>query len=143
MEAGRVCVKLRLCAVTCFVLAGIVPICGARPHPSKNKASDSDYLAALATANRFLNAWQSGDLETGMVLLSDRARRSQSAESLEKLFSRTSNRAFEINHGKCDRGSYHFPVVMLTGDGNHVHRKVSEIVLVSASKADWVIDKLP
>jgi hypothetical protein len=137
-------VNLRLWAVICFVLVGIAPIHGARPHaPSKTKASDSDYVAALATANRFLNAWQTGDLETGMVLLSDRARRSQSADALENLFSRTSDRAFEINHGKCERGACHFPIVMLTGDGNHIHRKFSEIVLVNAGKADWVVDKLP
>ncbi len=143
MGAGPVLVNSQLAKVMCLVVLSTAAIGSAHQHSSKNKVADSDYVAALATANRFLNAWQTGDLETGMVLLSDRVRRSQSAESVENLFSRTSNRAFEINHGKYDRGTYHFPVVMLTGDGSRVHRKFSEIVLVNASKADWVVDKLP
>ena len=143
MVAGPVLVNLQLSKLICFVLLSTAAIGSARQHSSKNKVADSDYVAALATANRFLNAWQTGDLETGMILLSDRVRRSQSAESVEILFTRTSTRAFEVNHGKCERGGCRFPVVLLTGDKNLVHRKFSEIVLVSAGKADWVVDKVP
>jgi len=45
--------------------------------------ADPDYVFALGTANRFLHAWQTGDLETGMVLLSDRMRHWQDPEKLE------------------------------------------------------------
>jgi len=45
-----------------------------------------DYVFALATANRFLHAWQTDDLETGMVLLSDRVRHSQDPEKFEQFW---------------------------------------------------------
>ncbi len=143
MVAGPVLVNLRLSKLICFALLSTAATGSARQHSSKNKIADSDYVVALATANRFLNAWQTGDLETGMILLSDRVRRLQSAESIENLFSRTSAHAFEIDHGKCEHGSCRFPVVMLSGDKNQVHRKFSAIVLVNAGKAEWVVDKVP
>jgi hypothetical protein len=127
-----------------LLLAGMTPLCGARQHvPAKLKATETGYVQALAIANRFLNAWQTGDLETGMFLLSDRARRSQTAESLENLFSRSSDRAFEINRGKSDRGRYRFPVMMISGENSHIHRKFSEIILISTGKNEWAVDQLP
>ena len=127
-----------------LLLIGVTPLSGARHHVStKSKATDGGYVLALASANRFLNAWQTGDLETGTVLLSDHARRSQTVESLETLFSRASERAFEINRGKGKRGRYRFPVVIISREDNRVHRKFSEIILVNTGKNDWVVDKLP
>jgi hypothetical protein len=137
-------VNLQLSKFLFLVLLSLAPICSARQRgTSKIKANEPQYLLALATANRFLNAWQTGDLETGTLLLSDQARRSRTAESLEKVFARESSRAFEISHGKCDHGACHFPVVMLSGDGTQVRRKFSEIVLIDTSKNDWVVEKLP
>ena len=45
-----------------------------RQSPKAAAVADAGYVFALGIANRFLNAWEAGDLETGMVLLSDRVR---------------------------------------------------------------------
>ena len=104
---------------------------------------DPDYVFALATANRFLRAWQSDDLETGMVLLSDRVRHSQSPEKIEQFFAGTPDRAFEIARGQGNRGRYRFPVVLVTATGTRLRRRSSEITVVNTGKNDWVVDKLP
>jgi hypothetical protein len=98
---------------------------------------------ALAAANRFLHAWQTGDLENGMVLLGDNVRHSQNADKLEQFFSSGTNRAFEITRGHGHQGHYSFPVVLVTTRGSHVTRKFSEIIVVDTGKNDWVVDKLP
>ena len=136
--------NLRLLGLASLLLLGVMPVSGAHRHVSKRvKTSEAEYVLALAAANRFLSAWQTGDLETGALLLSDRARRSRTAESLETLFARGADRAFEISRGKADRGCYRFPVVMVSGENNRVRRKFSEFILVNTGKNDWVVDQLP
>jgi hypothetical protein len=136
-------VKFRLAAI----LLLFVPLpswAGPRPHSAKPSAlNDSGYVFALGTANRFLHAWQTGDLETGMVLLSDHVRHSHNAEALEELFSSGSDRAYEIGRGKGHPGRYRFPVVLVTKSGGGLHRTFSEIILVRTGKNDWAVDKLP
>ena len=100
-------------------------------------------MFALATANRFLHAWQTGDLETGMVLLSDNARRAHAPEEFEHIFSGGSNRGFEIMAGKGNRGRYRFPVVLVTLRGARVRHRVSELIVVNTGKDDWAVDRLP
>ncbi len=117
---------------------------GPHRHSAKSATlSDPGYVFALATANRFLHAWQTGDLETGMVLLSDHVRSSHDAETLEQLFSSGSDRAYEITRGQGHPGRYRFPVVLVTKSGGGLHRTFSEIVLVETGKNDWAVDKLP
>ena len=113
-----------------------------RPAPQENP-SDPGYAFALAAANHFLHAWQTGDLENGMVLLSDGVRHSQNADKLEQLFSNATNRAFEITRGHGHQGRYSFPIVLVTPRGSHLTRKFSEIILIETGKNDWVVDKLP
>jgi hypothetical protein len=113
------------------------------PHPSKAKAEDPGYVYALAVANHFLNAWQTGDVETGMVLLSDHVRQSRDASEVEQLFASGANRAYEIGHGTGGGSRYSFPVALTTESGGKVHRKHSEIVVVKAGRNDWTVDKLP
>ena len=61
---------------------------GSHNHPAKQAPpSDPGYVFALAAANHFLHAWQTGDLENGTVLLSDGIRHSQNADKLEQFFS--------------------------------------------------------
>jgi len=98
---------------------------------------------ALAAANHFLHAWQTGDLENGMVLLSDGIRHSQNADKLEQFFSNPKDRAFEIARGHGHKGRYSFPVVLVTAGASHLTRRSSEIILVETGKNDWVVDKLP
>ena len=138
--------KIRL--VTCLFLLSVfltTPV-GARSkvHPAKQEnLSDPGYVFALAAANHFLHAWQTGDLEDGTVLLSDGIRHSQNADKLEQFFSNAKDRGFEITRGHGHQGRYTFPVVLVTSRGSHITRRSSEIILLETGKNDWVVDKLP
>jgi hypothetical protein len=114
-----------------------------RPPPKEASPSDPGYLFALATANRFLHAWQAGDLANGMVLLSDGLRHSENADKLEQFFAAETERAFEIRTGRGHHGRYSFPVVLLAPRGAHMARRSSEMIVVNTGKNDWVVDKLP
>ena len=133
------CVSL----LTVFLTAPAWP--RAHGHPARQESpSDPGYVFALAAANHFLYAWQTGDAENGMVLLGDSVRHSQNADKLELFFSNAKDRAFEITRGHGHPGRYSFPVVLVTPRGSsHVTRKFSEIVLVETRKNDWVVNKLP
>jgi hypothetical protein len=105
---------------------------------------DSNYFSALVAADRFLQAWQSGDTETAISLLTERAKRGVNPGDLDKLFSASDPSAYEIDHGKrVKRGRYEFPVVMVNRTSNKLHRKLSSIVIVNTSNNDWAVDKLP
>jgi hypothetical protein len=135
-------VKIRL--AVCLLLATVPLWARSHGHPAKQEnTSDPAYVHALTAANHFLHAWQMGDMESGMVLLGDRVRRSQNADKLEQFFSNAANRAFEIERGRRHHGRYSFPVVLVTAAGSNVNRRSSEIILVDAGKNDWVVDKLP
>lgn len=135
-------VKIRL--AVCLFLATLPLGARSHSHPAKQESiSDPAYVYALTAANRFLHAWQTGDVEAGMVLLGNRVRRSQNADSLDQLFSNATDRAFEIERGRRHNGRYSFPVVLVTAGGPHVTRRSSEIIMVDAGKNDWVVDKLP
>jgi len=70
---------------------------GSHSHPAKQAVpTDPGYVFALAAATHFLHAWQTGDLENGMVQLSDGIRHSQNADKLEQFFSNATNRAIEL-----------------------------------------------
>ena len=117
---------------------------GSNKHRANTPApTDPGYVLALATANRFLHAWQAGDLETGMVLLTDHVRHSQNPEKFEQFFSGQTDRAFEIASGIGNRGRYRFAVVLVTNQGNRVRRRFSEIIVINTGKNDWAVDKLP
>jgi hypothetical protein len=139
-------VKIRLAA--CFSLLTVfltTPVwAGSHSRPAKQASpSDAGYAYALTAANHFLHAWQTGDVENGMVLLGDRVRHSQNADKLEQFFSNATNRGFEITRGHGHHGLYSFPVVLVTLRGSHITRKFSEIILVETGKNDWMVDKLP
>jgi hypothetical protein len=137
-------IKLSFAAAMILLLSH--PMWAGDPHKRHSNAppqTNPDYVFALATADRFMHAWQTGDPETGMVALSDRARHSQDPDKVEQFFSGGSNRAFEIAHGTGNRGRYRFAVVLVTSAGSHVHRRLSEIIVINTGKNDWVVDKLP
>ena len=112
-------------------------------HSNPPTPADPGYVFALATANRFLHAWQMGDLETGMVLLSDRVRHSQDPEKIEQFFSGDTDRAFEITRGQRNHGRYRFAILLVTAEWSRIRRRSSEIIVVNTGKNDWVVDKLP
>jgi hypothetical protein len=105
---------------------------------------DSEYVSALAAADHFLQAWQSGDAENGIPLLTEHAKKNENPDDLDKFFSAREPSAFEIDRGKrVKRGRYEFPVVMVSRISNKLHRKFSSIVIVNTSGNDWAVDKLP
>jgi hypothetical protein len=111
-------------------------------------ALDSSYVSALAAADRFLQAWQSGDVEGGMVLLTSHAKESATAAVVETFFSNPEPSAYEINHGKLVKPDrYEFPVVLVGTRGvskkNRLRRSFSSIIVVDTGNNDWAVDKLP
>jgi len=137
-------VKIPLAAFLFFLMAPLWIWAGSHSHPAKQEApSDSGYVFALGAANHFLHAWQTGDLENGMVELSDGIRHSQNADKLELFFSSGAGGGFEIARGHGHPGRYSFPVVLVTARRSHLTRRSSEIVVVETGKNDWVVDKLP
>jgi hypothetical protein len=95
------------------------------------------YIAALAAADRLLQAWQSGDVENGMALLTSHAKEAATTDVVEKFFSNAGPAAYEIGRGK-------FPVVLVTSDSKkHARRKFSSIVVINTGNNDWAVDKLP
>jgi hypothetical protein len=142
-------VKIRLSAnpllLTVLLIVFISPSwAGSHSHRAKQEnPTDPGYVLALATADRFLHAWQTGDIENGMVQLSDKVRRSENADKVEQFFSDAKDRAFEITRGNGQPGRYHFPVVLVWTRGSRITRRVSELILVETGKNDWVVDKLP
>jgi hypothetical protein len=111
-----------------------------RPTP----ALEPGYVAALAAADHFLQAWQSGDVENGMVLLSSSAKKTATTDAVEKFFSNPGPSAYEIGRGKPrKRGRYEFPVVLIGNSKNHARRRFSSIAMVDTGKNEWAVDKLP
>jgi len=106
--------------------------------------SDPSYSIALATANRFLHAWQTQDHEAGIMMLSDSVRERTSLDQLQAFFSPSEQAAFEIQHGsRMNGGEYVFPVVLFGVEESAQRPHICRIVVMRTSKGDWVVDKLP
>ncbi len=106
--------------------------------------SDSDYTHALAAADRFLQAWQGGDIETGTVMLTTHAKNRTKRDQLERLFSNSAPAAYEIERGKwLRRGRYEFPIVLLSVPPNKTPRRFANIIVLNTGHNDWAVDKLP
>jgi hypothetical protein len=124
--------------VFCFVSATLF----ARAPKAAFHPRDPAYRSALATANRFLRAWQVEDHETGIIMLTDSARRHTSPQLLQTFFSPGSQAAYEIAHGKrLSSGAYVFPVALF-GLGSS-HSRYCKIIVTRAGKDEWAVDRLP
>ena len=113
---------------------------------TRSSALDPGYVPALAAADHFLQAWQSGDVESGTALLSSHAREAVTSEDVETFFSQPVPSAYEIERGKLlKRGRYEFPVVLVarTARGTRPRRHFSSIIVVNTGNNDWAVDKLP
>ncbi|SRR6266567_970232 len=112
-------------------------------NSSRLHSDDPAYSSALAAANRFLQAWQTQDHETGIIMLTDSARQQTSPELLQIFFSPGAQAAYEIAHGRrINPGEYIFPVVLFgVSDKSRPH--FSKIVVTRAGKDDWAIDRVP
>lgn len=132
-------------------LAALILCAALLPSPLAAKtrpasALDSGYVSALATADHFLQAWQSGDVENGMVLLSSHAKETATTDVVERFFSNPGPSAYEIERGKAvKRGRYEFPVVLVrvTAKNGRARRRFTSIVVVNTGNNDWAVDKLP
>jgi hypothetical protein len=129
-----------------FVLWAPLSSAAAGAKPRTAPALDPSYDFALAVANHFLQAWQSGDVENGTVLLTGHAKQALSRDDLDRFFSNPDPSAYEIDRGTLKKhGRYEFPVVLVTSASKnpHVRRRFSTIVIVNTGKNDWAVDKLP
>jgi hypothetical protein len=119
----------------------------ARNRPAPSFVRDGNYAAALAVANRFLQAWQSQNQEDGLFLLSDAAKQHVSEERLQEFFEHGSVAAYEIERGKAlSSRRYTFPVVLLgvaSGGGNRMRPHLSQIVVARTDSDDWAVERLP
>jgi len=115
-----------------------------RTAPARTSAAGTDYIHALAAADRFLQAWQGEDVETGTVLLTSHAKARIDRDELDRLFTNSAPGAYEIERGKVlRRGCYEFPIVLLSGSAKKLKRHFSSIVVLNTGHNDWAVDKLP
>ena len=129
-----------------FVLWGPLSPAAAAANPITAPALDPGYVSALAVANHFLQAWQSGDVESGTVLLTGHAKEALNREALDRFFSNPDPSGYEIDRGTLvKRGRYEFAVVLVTSASKspRIRRRFSSIVIVNTGKNDWAVDKLP
>ncbi len=148
--------RLAACGSLALLFIFIIPTTASAHKPSiksVSKASpskiDRDYVAALATANRFLYAWQAQDQENAIVMLTNNAKRGTSEERLRVFFSpgMGAQQSYQISRGRrVTSGRYSFPVGLFVSDpAKHAgspSARYSEVVVVKV-KDDWAVDKLP
>ena len=113
-------------------------------------SGDRDYVAALATANDFLHAWQTSDRPAAILLLSDSAKHHTSEDRLEGLLTPGVGtlQSYEITRGtRLKSGLYSFPVALfIIGTGRTakpIRPHLSHIVVIRTGRDDWAVDKLP
>lgn len=115
-----------------------------RTAPAKSSVGGADYTRALAAADRFLQAWQGGDMETGTVMLTSHAKGKINHDELERLFANSAPAAYEIERGRLlQRGRYQFPIVLLSSSPKKPQRRFASIVVLNTGHNDWAVDKLP
>ncbi len=130
-------------AVALFALLTAPSWARSKPTPPV----DPDYIHALATANHFLQAWQSQDHETAILLLSDRLKQRSPDALLDGLTTSSAcPQSFEIGRGKkLAPGRYQFPIALFQTPSKTkwTRPQTAALVVVKAGKSDWAIDKLP
>jgi hypothetical protein len=146
------CAKLCALGAALSLALCLVPVVGAAAgaRSSKERSSPvagSDYIAALATANHFLHAWQTGDQVTGILLLTDNARKHSSEENFSAFFTTSTRPAYEIARGKkLKTGRYLFPIALFDLPENPRDPKRArqlQLIVCRTGKDDWAVDKLP
>ena len=139
--------RRRVLAVAIAVLiVQFVPRAMARTRP-RLATFDRDYSSALATADRFLHAWQTQDAESGILLLSDRARQRTEEARVHDFFFAERSGSFEVGRGKkVAVGRYEFPVALFAPDAARTREsrpKMVSLIVVKVGHDDWAVDQLP
>jgi hypothetical protein len=122
------------------ILLSTLSLAAKKPVP----AADPDYIFALGAADHLLQSWESGDLEAGVVMLTDAAKQNISESQLDDFFAteKQGPRGFELSHGKrLDAGKYDFPVALF--EGKNKPPRLSHLIVIKESKNEWVVDRLP
>jgi hypothetical protein len=135
-----------LCRLLSLILCFSLPLSPLAAKTAPASAMDPSYVAALAATDHFLQAWQSGDVENGMVLLTSHAKEAATTDVVDRFFSNAVPLAYEIGRGKLvKRGRYEFPVVLVSGGSKSTRwrRRFSSIMVVDTGNNDWAVDKLP
>jgi hypothetical protein len=83
----------RLLSLILSVSLLTLPLAGKTPPGS---APGPGYSPALAAADHLLQAWQSGDVENGMALLTSHAKEAATTDVVEQFFSNARPSAYEI-----------------------------------------------
>jgi hypothetical protein len=136
-----------LCTASVFLISAILgPEGQAKTKSRTSPVVDQNYIAALATANRFLYAWQNHDQETALLLLTDAAKNRISEDQLSALLEGSAPVTYEITRGKkLNPGRYAFPIALFQPTGQHrwMHPHYSQLIILNTGKDGWAIDKLP
>jgi len=104
---------------------------------------DAEYLSALATADRFLGAWITDQLDLAESMLTQP--RDESDGDIEALLIIACPCAFEIRHGKRVRPClYTFPIVFYQppAGNSRISVRISTIT-VSRTGDQWAVQKIP
>jgi hypothetical protein len=128
-----------------LIVAVLVGNAFARARTAGKTAIDSDYVAALSLANRFLSAWQNRDHEAALLMLTNSAKQHTTEERFGAFISGNGGQqAFLITTGKkISSGRFDFPVALFDSSGTSVHRRFSHIIVIRAGKDEWAVDTLP
>ena len=141
-------VNVRVLHGVMFLLLCWLPATAAGKSKSQRTTSvDQNYVAALATAHHFLQAWETHDQETAVLLLSDAARKHVSDEQLTNFLDEEAPAAYEIAHGRKIRaGLYAFPIALFPQSSEPrraIHPRYANLIILNTGKNGWAIDKLP
>ncbi|MGA8213185.1 MAG: hypothetical protein WB799_06300 [Candidatus Sulfotelmatobacter sp.] len=142
----RLCEALRPVASSLILCVSLLWLLSPLAAKTAGQALDPGYVPALGVADRFLQAWQAGDVESGTVLRSSHAKEAATTDVVERFFSNPAPSAYEIGRGRLlKRGRYEFPVVLVSGTSKNVRprRRFSSIIVVNTGNNDWAVDKLP
>jgi hypothetical protein len=145
---GFVLARTRISLISLVLALAVTPL-SARSKGSGPASVDQNYVSALATADRFLHAWQTRDEEAGILLLTDRVKQHTSEDALAEFFSSNSfsRESFEIGRGKkLAANRYQFPIALFQKSSIRTHtwtRPQTSALVVVKIGSDWAIDRLP
>ena len=125
------------------------------PGPTSTRPAetpyDADYLAALAIADRFCEAWRAGDVGVGRMLLTRRLIRQHSDQRINDAIAARGNprhEAFEIFDGqRLADGRFAFRVRLFLSyagqSGQRIETPVELIIVAPGEDGQWRVDGFP